>query len=1393
MAETLRFDVLGKGDASDLERLASAVDRFADRLKALDRVKANPEVDLDTKKAERQVGAFAENLKRRIGRAIDALPDIELDADSSDADRAIAGIRSELAALSDKQVGVDIDTEAARRQVVELEQRLREISDVDVDVSLRADIAAALAELRRASGEVDRLDGRTAHVKVEVDRGLGGSIIQIAALGKALKTLALPAAVVGGITALAPTVAALGSAAVTAVGAVGVLPGALLGVVAAGSAVIVGLGGVGDALKQAGAAEEAAGGDAKKLEAANKKLAESFKNIAPAAREFVVAVRGIAPAWKSVKLDTQQALFAGLGAEMQKLSAAYLPSMRSGLTGVAGQFNLLAKDFVGFATSARTVENVDAIFRNTTSALEAARPAAQNLAAAFLDIGVVGSELLPGLAQGLTDATGRFRTFIDQARQSGELKQWIQSGIDALSQLGSITVNVGKTILNVFDAQKAAGASLLTTLDQLTAGMAAWTASAEGQRVLVDIFSEIRATIDAVMPGLQALGAAAMQAVAAFANTGALQAAGQAFTAIAQAVAPLLPVLAELAGGVVNTLAAAFSAAAAAVGPIVSALSGLLDVLGPIPAAVIAMVLAFKGLATVGAAITGLGASLAGFAGKVGASETATSRLATVFRGLGTALPIVGAALVGLVALYDQVASKADESAKAVAQGSMTMQQAIAQEVTQLQNRNAAYQAAHVEGQELASAQNAVAEATTGVANEQSLLAQATQEVEAAYQQYRSTLTPFAALQADVARAQGELQDAFARNDMDAAAAAQQRLSEASTRLQAAQDGAAEAAKTHADRINELSGAMQSQIGSALAYEEAVKRTADAHTAANDALKAGGADSEEYKARVLDLAQAQEQQAQSAKRAVEAQLQGADANTKASAGLQAYNLELLKLNDGTTAGQAAFVKLASGLSQTGLDALSATAKMTGLKTEVLTLPDGKTVTVVTSADTASIDSYKAQLDALVAQQWQGTVTFVGDPSRVNGQLQQTVQFINGQRGVISFDGNNQPVLLTLGNTKYAIDATTGTLQLLGNAAPGEADLSGFKLKIDQTTGAVTFEAVTAPADAARDAAGQPVDAPVNLTPNTGPSDTARTNAGAPVDAPVNLNPNAGPVDAAKAAAAAPTSSTHTINVDAGPVNAAKVAAQGASASIHTINVDAGPVQQAVTAAQVATQSMHTLNCDDRAVLDAKRNAEQATSSMHTINCNDSAVRSAKAAAQRATSSTHTIHVVTVGAGPPRAIGAYTTPRAEGAYAAPMAAGGMRRMSAARAEIVPPRQPRVIGDRMQGDEAFIPINRSARSQSILNTAANRMGFDVTPQGAAAPDALLSSMRAAASQRPATPGGGLGAALRELNATLRDRDQPRNGATVNNNFYTDLRAAADDVAKTSRRQAALGLFG
>jgi TP901 family phage tail tape measure protein len=55
--------------------------------------------------------------------------------------------------------------------------------------------------------------------------------------------------------------------------------------------------------------------------------------------------------------------------------------------------------------------------------------------------------------------------------------------------------------------------------------------------------------------------------------------------------------------------------------------------------------------------------------------------------------------------------------------------------------------------------------------------------------------------------------------------------------------------------------------------------------------------------------------------------------------------------------------------------------------------------------------------------------------------------------------------------------------------------------------------------------------------------------------------------------------------------------------------------------------------------------------------------------------------------------------------------GLKPMAAGIAAVVPPNTWRVVGDRMVDNEAYIPINKSLRSQQILTQAANEMGYDV----------------------------------------------------------------------------------
>ncbi|TDC92350.1 hypothetical protein E1161_13330 [Saccharopolyspora aridisoli] len=72
--------------------------------------------------------------------------------------------------------------------------------------------------------------------------------------------------------------------------------------------------------------------------------------------------------------------------------------------------------------------------------------------------------------------------------------------------------------------------------------------------------------------------------------------------------------------------------------------------------------------------------------------------------------------------------------------------------------------------------------------------------------------------------------------------------------------------------------------------------------------------------------------------------------------------------------------------------------------------------------------------------------------------------------------------------------------------------------------------------------------------------------------------------------------------------------------------------------------------------------------------------------------------------------------ATGGLVQPFATGGIAGLKPMRpvAQVVPPQTWRVVGDRMRGDEAYIPVNNSARSQAILAKTASRMGYALLPK-------------------------------------------------------------------------------
>lgn len=1212
MANTLRFDVVGRGDASDLEKLAAAFNNLTERMMQLDRTRAEPTVDVDTRTAERNVGKFADDMQRTIKRAVESLPDIEINADSSDTDREIARIREDLKGISDQRIGIDIDAATAQAEVARLEGDLRALGDINLNVQMKADVASAMAQLAAVNGEIDRLDGRKVDVKFDVDRSLGDSIVQIAALGRALGTLVLPAAAV----AAAPQLAAIGAAAITAAGAVGILPAAAGAAMFAITGLKVAFSGFGEALKNLDDP---------------KKFAEALKELAPAAAAAAVAIKSLQKPWKELQQSTQQELFKGWAEQILALGQIYIPLLEPSLHRVAQAANEAGLAFADMFREKDTWRDVQVLLSNFSTSFSDVARAAAPVAAALLDIALVGSEVFGDLTKGAVDAARAFRDFIRDARESGQLEQWMRAGVDAVAQLGRIAGNTGATLYNVFKTAEDAGAGLLSRLEAITAATRDWTASAEGQATIAAVFRSIGDAVDAAAPGIRALVDAISSVIQRLGEAGVLKAAGEAFSALASEVAPLITQLGNLAPAVTTIL---------------NAVRDLAPVLIPAAAALAGFWAAAKLMTGINAIATNVGA-LAGRFRDLGTSMSGGG-ITGALKGLASAIGpggILGIALAGAGLALSLYASSQADAAQAAADhkakvdelaGSLNKYSGAATDATRAQV------AQELGTRKLSDGTTSYASALGAAGVSTKNFVEATTGNEVALTKVRGQLDAHvrSLISATPVYKNGESQLRAMGVSLDDVTAAAQGNGPALERINAAVGSlggpASETGSAFQMLVNELmrAGGGSAELGRELntmagQFGEAQQQTRDA-AAANrdfsttlDAIKVGfgglangAAQTDLMRAGLVDLSTAARDAAQASGDAA-AKFGGVAAGSKAAADSMQQSRDAFvgaAMSAGLTAEQAGALADQIGLIPAAAST-TFTSNATGVAAEFITLgqqvaavPGAKTITVQSLSDEA-----KAKLTDLGF-----TVT-----NLPNGQVQVDVHDEAGRQRLLDFIafGNGQITVVKVdADPNPATGKITATVRL-GN---GQTAVMTYDAKPDPATGKI------------------------NATVDLGNGKTA------------------------------------VMTLDADP----RLAQGDISGTVSYANGQTGTIK-------IATAGVPQANS---AIDNAARNR------------------------------TTTITVQYAGTRPGSAMG-IPIPQAAGGIVAAMHGGGVVRfgnggqavkrltpMSEGRAQVVPPNTWRVVGDRARNDEAYIPINGSARSRQILGTTAMRMGYAVVPRAA-----------------------------------------------------------------------------
>jgi hypothetical protein len=363
-------------------------------------------------------------------------------------------------------------------------------------------------------------------------------------------------------------------------------------------------------------------------------------------------------------------------------------SLNRVLPKTAGGFSAIAAQMAGVATAAantltlpKNTRDLNGLLDQTAGLMSGVRRAAGPLTQAFIDVVSVGSEGFGGIGDRIAAASERFAGFISAARESGQLRIFLDNGIDAVKGLWQSLKDVGAIVKGVFSGISEGAGGIGASFAPAIKSMREFVESTRGQDFLRGVGKALAEIGDAVGDTL----AAGLHAIAPLVGPLA-----QAFAILASTAAgilvPVLTVLAPLFEAIGNFL----SQNEGLVRTLVTTLGGLaaayLSVHGAIKLVSTATDLWNTVTEIASNKVAGLGTAFAGMG--------TAARIASLSLGaIGVVASLIGAAL----ALFSGSTSEAEERQEKLAQASKSVAKVLDEENQQLNKRTRASAAAALE------------------------------------------------------------------------------------------------------------------------------------------------------------------------------------------------------------------------------------------------------------------------------------------------------------------------------------------------------------------------------------------------------------------------------------------------------------------------------------------------------------------------------------------------------------------------------------------------------------------------------------------------------------------------------------------------------------------------
>ncbi|MBN9739552.1 hypothetical protein DMP23_00270 [Amycolatopsis sp. A1MSW2902] len=304
------------------------------------------------------------------------------------------------------------------------------------------------------------------------------------------------APLVSGIGSVAGSFATMARQASTAAGVLNLLPVAVNGIAAAAGVL---------PLAVAGGFALAGAMIAAKLGADGAKAA--FKQLDP---QLNTLKSGVSASFKDALLPAVH--------NLQTL----LPKTETGFRSVATAMGGVVTKVTSYLATAKGTAQVNQILDGTSRLIQNLGSFFAPVIAAFLQIGAVAMPILVQLTGGLGAAGERFRAFVQQAAESGQLQEWSRSAIAGFQSFFAVIKDLAAIFNAVVGAIMDAGGGLGGFLGPLIKTVREFLESAQGHDTLVAFFESLNSVAGSVSKVVGALLAAIAPAIpplaAAFAS-----------------------------------------------------------------------------------------------------------------------------------------------------------------------------------------------------------------------------------------------------------------------------------------------------------------------------------------------------------------------------------------------------------------------------------------------------------------------------------------------------------------------------------------------------------------------------------------------------------------------------------------------------------------------------------------------------------------------------------------------------------------------------------------------------------------------------------------------------------------------------------------------------------